>query len=112
MACWYSLLGDCSERTGCPPEPRTESQVSRAEACGCEGIPRDTVTRRLGEGVASWPAVALGAMCQHLTIILVAVGLGVSWNTANDVLAEGRRILIADPGRFDGGAAIGVDEHV
>ena len=36
-----------------------------------------------------------------------------SWNTANDaVLAEGRRILIDDPGRFDGVTAIGVDEHV
>ena len=36
-----------------------------------------------------------------------------SWNTANDaVLAEGRRVLIADPGRFDGVKVIGVDEHV
>jgi transposase len=39
--------------------------------------------------------------------------LGVSWNTANDaVLAEGRRVLIADPDRFDGVKVIGVDEHV
>jgi transposase len=38
--------------------------------------------------------------------------LGVSWNTANDaVLAEGRRVLIDDPRRFDGVTAIGVDEH-
>jgi transposase len=43
----------------------------------------------------------------------VAEGLGVSWNTANDaVLAEGRRVLIEDPGRFDGVKVIGVDEHV
>lgn len=36
-----------------------------------------------------------------------------SWNTANDaVLAEGRRVLIDDQTRFDGVAAIGVDEHV
>ena len=36
-----------------------------------------------------------------------------SWNTANDaVLAEGRRVLIADPARFDGVRVIGVDEHV
>lgn len=35
------------------------------------------------------------------------------WNTANNaVLAEGRRVLIADPARFDGVAVIGVDEHV
>jgi len=37
----------------------------------------------------------------------------VAWNTANDaVLAEGRRVLISDPARFDGVAVIGVDEHV
>ena len=42
-------------------------------------------------------------MRQHLTIARVAEGLGVSWNTANDaVLAEGKRVLIDDPGRFDG----------
>ncbi len=36
-----------------------------------------------------------------------------SWNTANDaVLAEGQRVLIDDPHRFDGVTAIGVDEHV
>ena len=36
-----------------------------------------------------------------------------SWNTANDaVLAEGKRVLIEDPGRFDGVQVIGVDEHV
>ena len=36
-----------------------------------------------------------------------------SWvNTANDaVLAEGRRVLIEDPHRFDGARVIGVDEH-
>jgi hypothetical protein len=33
----------------------------------------------------------------------VAEGLAVAWNTANDaVLAEGKRALIDDPGRFDG----------
>ena len=54
-----------------------------------------------------------GIVCQHLTVARVAEGLAVSWNTANDaVLAEGRRVLIEDPGRFDGVAAIGVDEHV
>jgi hypothetical protein len=37
----------------------------------------------------------------------------VSWNTANDaVLAEGKRVLIDDPRRFDGVHVIGVDEHV
>jgi hypothetical protein len=42
----------------------------------------------------------------------MADGLGVSWNTANDaVLAEERRVLIDGPGRFDGVAVVGVDEH-
>ena len=54
-----------------------------------------------------------GIVCQHLTVARVAEGLGVSWNTANDaVLAEGRRVLIDDPDRFDGVQVIGVDEHV
>ena len=36
-----------------------------------------------------------------------------SWNTANAaVLAEGQRVLIEDPGRFDGVKVVGVDEHV
>jgi transposase len=53
-----------------------------------------------------------GIVCQHLTVARIADGLGVSWNTANDaVLAEGRRTLINDPGRFDGVRVIGVDEH-
>ena len=52
-------------------------------------------------------------MCQHLTVVRAAEGLAVSWNTANDaVLAEGRRVLIADRARFDGVKVIGVDEHV
>jgi transposase len=49
----------------------------------------------------------------HLTVARVAEGLGVSWNTANNaVLAEGKRVLIEDPSRFDGVKVIGVDEHV
>ena len=36
-----------------------------------------------------------------------------SWNTVNDaVLAEGQRVLIDDPGRFDGVHVLGVNEHV
>jgi hypothetical protein len=42
-------------------------------------------------------------VCQHLSIARVAEGLGVAWNTANDaVLAEGRGVLINDPGRLNG----------
>ena len=48
-----------------------------------------------------------------LPVARVAEGLGVSWNTANSaVLAEGKRVLIEDPHRFDGVKVIGVDEHV
>ena len=54
-----------------------------------------------------------GLVVAHLTVARVAEGLGVAWNTANDaVLAEGHRVLIADPHRFDGVTVIGVDEHV
>ena len=43
----------------------------------------------------------------------VADALAVSWNTANDaVLAEGRRVLIEDPTRFENVQVVGVDEHV
>ena len=58
--------------------------------------------------------VALVALvAQHLTVARIAEALNVSWDTANDaVLAEGRRLLIDDPARFDGARVIGVDEHV
>jgi transposase len=54
-----------------------------------------------------------GIVVAHLTVARVAEALDVSWGTANDaVLAEGKRVLINDPARFDGVTAIGVDEHV
>lgn len=44
----------------------------------------------------------------HLTVARVAAGLGVSWHTANStVLAEGKQVLIGDPGRFNGVRVIG-----
>jgi transposase len=120
--------------------------------CGAEGVPRDTVTRRLAHEPFGWRPTTLlvtiirfrcagcrrvwrqdtsraaeprarlsrGALrwaleavvCQHLTVARVAEALAVTWNTANDaVLAEGRRVLISDPGRFAGVQVIGVDEH-
>jgi hypothetical protein len=49
----------------------------------------------------------------HLPVTVIARALEVSWNTANDaVLAESKRVLIADPARFDGVRVLGVDEHV
>ncbi len=69
--------------------------------------PRAKVSRR---GLR-WALEAL--VVQHLTVARVAEGLAVAWNTANDaVLAEGRRVLIADDRRFDGVNVVGVDEHV
>jgi transposase len=120
--------------------------------CGCEGVARDTVVRRLAHEPLGWRPTTLevtvrryrctgcghvwrqdtskaaasraklsrrglrwaleAIVCQHLTVARVAEGLGVSWTTANDaVLAEGKRVLIGDPGRFDGVQVIGVDEH-
>src|SRR5690606_29118947 len=58
----------------------------------------------------SWALEAV--VVDHLTVSRVAAGLGVSWHTANTaVLAEGRRVLIDDPHRFEGVTVIGVDEH-
>ena len=69
--------------------------------------PRAALSRR----ALRWALEAL--VCQHLSVARVAEGLAVSWNTANNaVLAEGQRVLIADPARFDGVRVIGVDEHV
>lgn len=121
--------------------------------CGCQGTPRDTVTRRLAHEPFGWRPTTLDVtirryrctgcghvwrqdtsraaeprakvsrrglrwalealVVQHLTVARVAEGLALAWNTANDaVLAEGRRVLIADDRRFDGVNVVGVDEHV
>lgn len=55
----------------------------------------------------------VGIVVGHLSMSRVAEGLAVAWNTANDaVLAEGQRLLIADPTRLDGVKVVGVDQHV
>ncbi|MGF1663706.1 MAG: ISL3 family transposase [Kineosporiaceae bacterium] len=91
--------------------------VRRYRCAGCGHVWRQDTTRaaepraKLSRRALRWALE--GIVCQHLTVARVAEGLGVSWNTANDaVLAEGRRVLIADPDRFDGVRVIGVDEHV
>jgi transposase len=82
------------------------AHVWRQDMCAA-AEPRAKISR----GGLRWALVAI--VCQHLTVARVAEGLGVSWNCANTaVLEEGRRVLIADPGRFDGVRVIGVDEHV
>ena len=121
--------------------------------CGCEGVTRGSVVRRLAHEPFGWRPTTLAVtvrryrctgcghvwrqdmtkaaepraklsrrglawaleaiVCQHLTVARVADALAVAWDTANDaVLAEGHRVLIGDPARFDGVAVIGVDEHV
>ncbi|GAA1486351.1 hypothetical protein GCM10009625_31550 [Brachybacterium fresconis] len=66
---------------------------------------------KLSRGGIRWALKAL--VIDHLSIARVAAGPGVAWHTANDaVLAEGKRLLIDDPSRFDGVKVIGVDEHV
>lgn len=91
--------------------------IRRYRCAGCQHVWRQDVDKaaepraRLSRGALRWALEAL--VCQHLSVSLVAEALAVSWNTANNaVLAEGMRVLIADPDRFHGVAVIGVDEHV
>ena len=91
--------------------------VRRYRCPGCAHVWRqDTSAAAEARSVLSRRAVrwALeGLVVQHLTVARIAEALEVSWNTANAaVLAEGHRVLIADPARFDGVRVIGVDEHV
>jgi len=87
----------------------------RCEHCGRtwrEDTSRAASERaKLSRGGLRWALAAI--VIDHLTVSRVAAGLGVSWHTANSaVLAEGRRVLVDDPARFDGVTTIGVDEHV
>ena len=91
--------------------------VCRYRCTGCGHVWRQDLSRaaqpraKLTRGGLRWALEAI--VCQHLTVARVAEALGVAWNTANDaVLAEGKRVLIADPARFDGVKVLGVDEHV
>jgi len=91
--------------------------IRRYRCINCGHVWRQDTTKaaepraKLSRRGLRWALEAI--VCQHLTIARVAEGLGVAWNTANDaVLAEGKRVLIDDTGRFDDVTAIGVDEHV
>ena len=87
----------------------------RCDACGrswrddtTKAAPRRAKISRVG---MEWALAAI--VVDHLTVARAAAGLGVSWHTANNaILAEGRRRLIDEPGRFDGVRVLGVDEHV
>jgi transposase len=86
--------------------------VRRYPCLDCAHVWRQDTSRaaKLSRRALRWALT--GIVCQHLSVSRVAEGLGVSWDTANDaVLAEGRRVLINDPNRFDGVRVIGVDEH-
>ena len=99
---------------------RPTTLLIRVRRFGCQACRRvwrqDTTAAadrraKLSRAAVRWALVAL--VTQHLTVARLAEALGVAWDTANDaVLAEGRRVLIDDPTRFDGVTVVGVDEHV
>ncbi len=91
--------------------------VRRYKCTGCGQVWRQDTTKaaparaKLSRRALAWSLHAI--VVQHLTVARVAEGLAVAWNTANDaVLAEGARVLIDDPDRFEGVRVLGVDEHV
>ena len=91
--------------------------VRRYRCTGCAHVWRQDTTAaappraKISRAGLRW--ALKGLVVAHLTVARVAEGLAVAWDTANDaVLTEGRRVLIDDPGRFDGVAVLGVDEHV
>jgi hypothetical protein len=147
------VVGQCLESDRAVLACRVTELDEWCRRCGCGGLPRDTLTRRLAHEPFGWRPTTLlvtlrryrcigcghvwrqdttraaeprarlsrrglrwaleGIVVQHLSVARVAEGLGVSWNTANSaVLAEGKRVLIEDPHRFDGVKVMGVDEHV
>jgi transposase len=90
--------------------------VRRYRCTGCGHVWRQDTSKaaapraKLSRRALRWALE--GLVVQHLTVARIAEGLAVSWNTANDaVLAEGKRLLIADPHRLDGVQVLGVDEH-
>ncbi|MFC8596816.1 ISL3 family transposase [Isoptericola sp. NPDC057191] len=92
-------------------------RVRRYRCSGCSHVWRqDTSAAAAPRAKPSRAAVhwaLVGLVVGHLTVARIAEALAVSWHTANDaVLAEGRRVLIDDPTRFDGVTVVGVDEHV
>jgi transposase len=97
--------------------PTTLAVTVRRYRCGdCRRVWRQDTTAaaepkaKLSRAAVRWALQAL--VVQHLTVTRVADALAVAWDTANDaVLAEGQRVLIDNPGRFDGVTTIGVDEH-
>jgi hypothetical protein len=106
------MVGDCGAWRRRAANLGIVTLVHQVWACVAPGHqPAAEPRARLSRRGLAWALEAI--VCQHLSIARVAQGLGVAWNTANDaVLAEGRRVLINDPGRLNGVKVIGVDEHV
>ena len=97
--------------------PTTLLVTVRRYRCECGHVWRQDTSRaaepraRLSRRALRWALEAI--VVQHLTVARIAEALAVAWSTANDaVLAEGKRVLINDPSRFDGVKVIGIDEHV
>jgi transposase-like protein len=135
LACRVSEPDEWCRRCGCEGFPRDslvrrlahepfgwrptvlEVTIRRYRLTGCGHVWRQDTTAaaeprsKLSRRALGWALEAL--VVAHLSMARIAEALAVSWNTANNaVLAEGRRLLIDDPGRFDGVRVIGVDEHV
>ena len=135
LACRVSEPDEWCRRCGCEGTPRDSLvrrlahepfgwrpttllvTVRRYRCIGCGHVWRQDTSvaaeprAKLSRGGLRW--ALQGIVVQHLSMARVAEGLGVSWNTANAaVLAEGKRVLIDDPARFDDVKVIGVDEHV
>jgi transposase len=91
--------------------------IRRYKCTGCGHVWRQDTSRaaqpraKLSRTALRWALV--GLVCRHLAVARLAEAPAVSWTTANTaVLAEGRRVLLDDPTRFDDVKVIGVDEHV
>ena len=91
--------------------------IRRYRCTGCGHVWRQDTSRAAGprakltRTARRWALV--GLVRQHLSVARLAGALAVSWTTANSaVLAEGRRVLLGDPARFDSVQVIGVGEHV
>ena len=94
-----------------------EITLRRYRCIGCGHVWRQDATAaaeprsKLSRRAVGWALE--GLVVAHLSVARIAEALAVSWNTANSaVLAEGQRLLIDDPARFDDVRVIGVDEHV
>ncbi|MCI4013194.1 transposase, partial [Brevibacterium sp. ZH18] len=92
-------------------------RVRRYKCIECGHVWRQDTTAaappraKISRSGLDWALRAL--VVDHDTVSVIADKLAVSWHTANSaVLAEGHRLLINDPNRFDGVSVIGVDEHV